>query len=508
MCICDEFELHRCAVRSRRLVLWILSSACAAHSAPRAPEAPRFEAIDPPLPWQSAPLVVRAPPGPLTVLTGGTLMTAAGPTVVGGSVAFENGTITQVLAAGQSPSGTPARTIDLAGRFVTPGLIDVHSHLGVYASPDVHATDDGNEATSPVTAEVRAADSFWAQDPGLQRALAAGVTTIEVLPGSTNLIGGVGVILKLHLGRSAGEMRFPGAPDTLKMACGENPKRVYGERDSAPSTRMGNVAGYRRAFQKASEYGRSWRDWQHQHRIWQSKRARFEAGPDSGETSSDKAPEDPGPAPAPPTRDLASEVLLGAIEGRILVQTHCYRADDMLNMIAVSREFGFRIRSFHHAVEAYKIRDVLALHSISVSTWPDWWGFKLEAFDAIPENLALLTEQGVTAILHSDSAMLVQRFGQEAGKAMAAGRRVGIDTTEDQALRWITRNPAWALGIDQYTGSLEVGKMADIVVWSGHPFSVYSHVDMVFIDGILAYDRTAPEATPPTDFELGWETAS
>jgi imidazolonepropionase-like amidohydrolase len=359
--------------------------------------------------------------------------------------------------------------------------------------------NDGNEMTSPVTPGVRAADAFWPQDPALARALAAGVTTIQVLPGSANLIGGAGAILKLHPGRSVSEMEFPGAPPTLKMACGENPKRVYGGRQQVPMTRMGNVRGYRTAFQAAIEYGRTWRNWQIEHRDWErDRREHARAEEEPGESDDD--PEDPGPAPLPPARNFDHEHLLGAIEGRVLIQMHCYRADEMVRMIEVGDELGFRVRSFHHAVEAYKIRDVLASREISISTWADWWGFKLEAYDAIEENLALLTQAGVRGVMHSDSADLVQRLNQEAAKAMTAGRRSGIEVSEDQALRWITANAAWTLGVDDRTGTLEPGKMADVVVWSHHPFTMRARAERVYIDGLLAFDRAAPR---PSDFEVG-----
>jgi imidazolonepropionase-like amidohydrolase len=259
------------------------------------------------------------------------------------------------------------------------------------------------------------------------------------------------------------------------------------------------MLGYRTAFQQAIEYGRSWRSWQAQHVQWQRRRRAFEAGRAGGED----APDDPGPAPTPPARDFGHERLLGAVEGRVLVQMHCYRADEMARIIEIGEELGFRVRSFHHAVEAYKVRDRLAEHEISVSTWADWWGFKLEAYDAIEENLALLTEAGVRGIVHSDSPMLVQRLNQEAAKAMAAGRRAGIEISEDQALRWITINPAWALGVQDETGSLEVGKMADVVVWSGHPFSIYSRADHVYVDGLLVHHRNPGSGLRPSDFELG-----
>ncbi len=464
------------------------------------------------LPWQAG--RPRAPTieSPLVALVGGTVMTAAGQVIPNGVVVFEDGLIVAVGSADDIAIPDGATVMDAHGRFVTPGVIDTHSHMGVYPVPGLSAHDDGNEATDPVTPQVRAIDSFWPQDPSLARAIAAGVTTIEVLPGSANLIGGAGEIFHMHLGRTATEMEFPGAPDTMKMACGENPKRVYGERHTFPSTRMGNMAGYRIAFQHAAEYGTAWAHWQEERQAWQGNQDRWEsahgeqlqsidAGRDAASSEDDA--EDPGPAPAPPARDFGLELLLGAIEGRVMVQMHCYRADEMARMIEISHEFGFRIRSFHHAVEAYKIRDLLAAEDISISTWADWWGFKAEAFDAIPENLALLTQAGVRGVVHSDSEMLVQRLPQEAAKAMTAGREHGIEVTEDQALRWLTANPAWTLGLDDRLGTLEVGRIADVVVWSGSPFSVYTHADLVYVDGILEHDRARDGAAPITDFEVG-----
>jgi imidazolonepropionase-like amidohydrolase len=493
--------------------------------------APHIEDPEPPLPrlpWETVRPVSPTIRSPLVAITGGTVMTATGRVIEHGIVIFENGRIRSVGAAADIAVPDGATVIDATNRFVTPGVIDTHSHMGVYPEPEVTAHDDGNEATDPVTAQVRAIDSFWPQDPALARALAAGVTTIQVLPGSANLIGGAGETMHMHLGRAATEMEFPEAPDTMKMACGENPKRVYGEQHTFPSTRMGNVAGYRIAFQQAVEYGQSWAHWQEEQQEWQSNQdawARHQAreleridaaastesvrviegeAAASHETADDDA-DDPGPQPTPPERDFGMELLLGAIEGRVLVQMHCYRADEMARMIEISHEFGFRIQSFHHAVEAYKIRDLLAAEDIGISTWADWWGFKVEAFDAIPENLALLTQAGVRGIVHSDSPMLVQRLPQEAAKAMTAGRERGIEITDDQALRWITANPAWALGIDDRVGTLEEGRIADVVVWSGSPFSVYTHADLVYVDGILEHDRARDGAAPITDFEVGME---
>lgn len=472
--------------------------------------AQRPTAVDPdppPLPWTTERPAPEPIESPLIALVGGTVMTATGVVIEDGVVLMENGVLRAVGARADVEVPEGARVIDVTGRTVTPGIIDTHTHMGVYPSPHVRAVSDGNEMTDPTTPEVRAADAFWPQDPQLPHAIAGGVTTVQVLPGSGNLIGGAGAILKLHLGRTVTEMEFPGAPETLKMACGENPKRVYGaNRQAFPMTRMGNVFGYRQAFQEAIEYERSFTDWQEQHVVWQRATARYEAAQERGEDSEGAGGgrSEPGPAPAPPARDFGAERLLGARQGRVLIQMHCYRGDEMARMIEIGEELGFRIRSFHHAVEAYKIRDLLAEHEVAVSTWADWWGFKLEAYDMIEENLALLTQAGVRASLHSDSAMLIQRLNQEAGKAMAAGRRAGIDITEDQALRWITINAAWVLGVHEQTGSLEVGKMADVVVWSGNPFSVYTRADLVYIDGLLAFDRSAgPDPVYRTDFELG-----
>lgn len=375
--------------------------------------------------------------------------------------------------------------IDAQGSFVTPGIIDTHSHMGVYPLPSVSAHEDGNEATAPTTPDVWAEHSFWPQDPSLERALAGGITTIQVLPGSANLVGGRSFTAKLKLGRSAREMRFAGAPQGLKMACGENPKRVYGgEKHQAPSTRMGNVAGYRTLFQNAVEYERTWQHYDRDIADWRQHPT--------------------GDAPDPPKRDLALETLVDVMHGKILVHNHCYRADEMSIMIDLSHEFGFQIRSFHHALEAYKIADLLARENVSISTWADWWGFKMEAFDGIPQNAALVSRAGARTIIHSDSEVEIRRLNQEAAKAVTAGRKIGVEISEAEAIRWITANPAWALGVEDRVGTLEIGKMADLVVWDKHPLSVYSKANAVYIDGEKTFDRSRIEQQPPrSDFELG-----
>ena len=400
-----------------------------------------------------------------------------------GAVLFASGKITAVgpdavVAAAAAAAG--AEEVDGTGMVVTPGIIDAHSHLGVYATPNSFSNDDGNEATGPVTAEVDVQHGFWPQDPGLRRAAAGGVTALLSLPGSANLIGGRGFPVKLHFGRTADEVRFPGAKDALKMACGENPKRVYGAgRKTAPSTRMGNVAGYRQAFALAREYVARWDDWK--------KRS-----------SQVKAGENP---PLAPARDLRLESLAGVLRGEILVQNHCYRADEMQTMLDVADEFGFKIRAFHHALEAYKLRDVLARREVASATWADWSGFKLEAWDGIPWNAGLLQSAGARVTIHSDSADGIQRLNQEAGKALASGRAAGLNVTEDDALGWITKNPAWTLGIDEQVGTLAVNKMGDVVLWSAMPLSVYALAELTIVDGNIVYDRSRPP--PQSDFELG-----
>jgi imidazolonepropionase-like amidohydrolase len=386
--------------------------------------------------------------------------------------------------------------------------------MGVYATPATEANSDGNEVGSPRTPEVQAEHGFWPQDASLVRALQKGITTIQVLPGSANLIGGRASTL--HLGRvgtpdttSARQLRFPGAPQGLKMACGQNPKRVYGGRGGRPSTRMGNIASQRAAFQEALEYQRRWDEYHRDLGVWQQKKQAAEAAttPAAAGTTA-KAPaafvDDP---PRAPGRDLGLETLTGVLRGEILLHIHCYRADEMNLMLDLAEEFGIKIRSFHHAVEAYKIADRLAREGVSVSTWVDWWGFKMESFDSVRENVALLHEAGGRPILHSDSDVEIRQLNHEAAKAWAAGQRLGVPgLTEDAALRWITANPAWALGIDDQVGSLQPGKRGDVVVWDGTPFSSYSRPLQVYVDGALAFDAAAP-AERRTDVMVGTSLA-
>jgi imidazolonepropionase-like amidohydrolase len=398
-----------------------------------------------------------------------TILTATGQEIRGGSLLMRDGKIVAVGTTVEAPAD--AMVVDASGKFVTPGIIDTHSHLGVYAAPGTQAESDGNEATNPNTAEVWAEHSIWPHDPQIPLAIAGGVTVMQVLPGSANLIGGRSAVVRLVPARTVQEMKFPDAAYGVKFACGENPKRVYQNR--GPSTRMGNMAGYRAAFIQAEQYRARWDKW-----------------------LKDRKGD-------PPARDLKLETLADVLRGKIYVQNHCYRGDEMAQMLDLAKEFGFTIRSFHHAIEAYKVADLLAKAGTAGSVWADWGGFKMEAFDQILENLALLTQAGARAVLHTDSPDGIQRMNQDMAKAYYAGVRAGIPLTRDQAIRWITANAAWALGIDQLTGTLEAGKMADVVLWSADPFSVYAKAEKVWNEGWLAFDRLDPKKLYWTDFNLG-----
>ena len=368
-----------------------------------------------------------------------------------GVVLIEDGRITAVGYGIEVPEGTEVH--DAQGRWLTPGLIDVHSHMGVYAWPGSKAHGDGNEATDPSTPRVWVGDSVRVEDPAFSRARAGGITTIQVLPGSANLIGGESVVLKLRPARTLSGLIFEGAPRGIKMACGENPKRVYGEDEDGPSTRMGNLAAMRGEFQAALDYR-------------EDRRRR------------DGPPTDP---------DL--EVLLDVLDGEVRVHVHCYRADDIEGIFRTMDAFGIQVTSIQHALEAYKVRDLIINHDTAIATWPDWWGFKMEAFDAIPQNAALVKADGGVVALHSDSANTVQRMYTEAAKMVRYG------ATEAEAMEMITLDPARVLGIEARVGTIEVGKDADLALFSHHPLDVYTRVEQTWIDGVLVYNRTV-EGTP------------
>ena len=368
-----------------------------------------------------------------------------------GVVLITDGRITAVGYGIEVPEGT--EVFDAQGRWLTPGLIDVHSHMGVYAWPGSRAHGDGNEATAPTTPRVWAGDSVRVDDPAFSRARAGGVTTIQVLPGSANLIGGESVVLKLRHSRTLAGLSFEDAPRGIKMACGENPKRVYGDDEDGPSTRMGNLAGMRGAFQAALDYR-------------EDRRRR------------DGPPVDP---------DL--EVLLDVLDGEVLVHIHCYRSDDIEGIFRTMDAFGIQVASIQHALEAYKVRDLIIDHDTAIATWPDWWGFKMEAYDAIPHNAALVKADGGIVALHSDSADTVQRMYNEAAKMIRYG------ASEAQAMEMITLDPARMLGIEDRVGTIEIGKDADLALFSHHPLDVYTRVERTWIDGELVFDR-AVEGTP------------
>lgn len=447
--------------------------------------------------------------GAPTLIQGATVLTGTGARIDAGDVLIVKG---EIQAVGRDLATPPdALVIDARGRWVTPGLIDVHSHLGIGASPQLRASPDYNESTSPVTAHVWAEHSIWPQDPGFETALAGGVTTSHILPGSANLIGGRSVVVKNVPATTYQEMKFPGAPHGLKMACGENPKSVYGRKGQSPTTRMASVAGYRQAFADAQDYRRQWQKYQHElEKFERKKRTKDTAAPSptrargGNQNTRSQTPAEEEEPPSPPKRDLGLETLAQVLEGSIAAHVHCYRADDMQTMLDVAAEFGFRIAAFHHAVEAYKVADRLAEREVCAALWADYWGFKMEAFDGIQENLALVDRApNGCAIVHSDSEEAIQRLNQEAAKAMMRANRIGLSIAPERAIRWLTANPAKALGIAGRTGTLAPGMMADLVIWNRNPFSVYALADQVFVDGVLLLDRQNPAATPRSDFQLG-----
>ncbi len=402
-------------------------------------------------------------PNVATAIRGATVYDGRGGTITNGVVFMSGGKITAV-GGPDTPIPADIAVFDGTGKFVTPGIIDIHSHLGDYPSPGVEANSDGNEATDPTTPEVWAEHSVWPQDPGFSRALAnGGITALQILPGSANLMGGRSVTLKNVPSRTVQGMKFPEAPYSMKMACGENPKRVYGSKGRMPSTRMGNFAVNRETWLAAIDYA-----------------------------NDPKA-----------KRDLAKETLAGVLKGDILIQNHCYRADEMALVLDMAKEMGYKVAAFHHAVEAYKIGDLLKANDVCSAIWADWYGFKMESYDGIRENAAFLQREGACVVIHSDDANDIQRLNQEARKAQKAGLRLGIDIPDAAVIQWITYNAAKAMGIADKTGSLEAGKMADVVLWNGDPLSVYSRPEKVWIDGALMFDATNPKTRPVSDFELG-----
>ena len=386
------------------------------------------------------------------VIRNAMLLTVTHGRIENGSVYVKDGKIVALGAKVEAPAS--AAVIDAASKFVTPGIVDAHSHTAL--------DDHVNEATSPVTPQMLMQDAFDYTDKAVYRSLAGGVTTSLSLHGSANMIGGQAIVFKHKYGLSRDQMLFAGAPRSIKFASGENPKRVYGTLKQMPSTRMGNFAVQRQALAEARDYMHEWDEYQ----------AKVAKGDQDAKR---------------PKRDLKLEALADVLRGKLLVQIHCYRADEFLTEISIAHEFAYKIRAFHHALEAYKVPEEIAKEDIAIATFADWWGYKHEAWDAIPWNAVMAMRKGVRVAIKSDSDDFARRLNQEAGKTMRYG-----GATEDEAMRMITLNPAWIIGVDDRVGSIDAGKDADLVIWDGYPLSSYARADKVLIDGDVYFDRSLP----------------
>ncbi|HUO85131.1 MAG TPA: amidohydrolase family protein [Thermoanaerobaculia bacterium] len=406
----------------------------------------------------TAPLAAQrrsASTGPETLIRNGTVLTITGGVIENGSVLIRGGKIAAVGPADRVSAGPGATVLDATGKYVMPGIIDAHSHTAV----------DGavNEFSLSNTGMVRIADVITNQDVDSYRQLAGGTTAANILHGSANAIGGQNAVVKWKWGRPIEEWLIADAPEGIKFALGENPKRSNfpppsGQPRRYPNTRMGVEDVIRSAFTGARDYRAEWNE--------------YEAARKRGQN------------PIPPRRDLLMETMLDILDGRILVHSHCYRADEIVMLMRVAEEFGWRVRTFQHVLEGYKVANEMAAHGAGGSTFIDWWGFKFEAFDATPFNVALMQERGVLASINSDSSELARHLNLDAAKAMKYG---GMN--EEDALALCTINPARQLGIDHRVGSIEVGKDGDLVIWSGHPFSTYSRVETTLIEGEIYFDR-------------------
>jgi imidazolonepropionase-like amidohydrolase len=377
-----------------------------------------------------------------------------------GSVLIRDGKIVEVGEKVMVPPG--AQVIDAAGQYVMPGIIDCHSHI---------AADSINEGSVSVSSMVGIEDVIDPEDIAIFRALAGGVTTANILHGSANSIGGKCTVIKMRWGKDADGIKFENAKPGIKFALGENPKRqgmatTGGRRGGAdtasnlryPGTRMGVEDVIRQAFTEAKQYQKDWQDYQ--------------------------AKKSTGAQIIPPKRDLKLEPLVEVLEGKRFVHAHCYRADEILMLLRVADEFGFKIKTLQHVLEGYKVAKEIAAHGAGASTFSDWWGYKVEAYDAIPYNAAIMLKKGVLVSLNSDSAELMRRLNTEAGKTMKYG---GL--TETEALSLITINPAKQLEIDNRVGSIEAGKDADLVIYDKHPLSSFAKVQKVIIDGSVYFER-------------------
>jgi imidazolonepropionase-like amidohydrolase len=396
------------------------------------------------------------PPVGSTLIKNATILTVTNGKLENADILLQNGKIAAIGKNLTAPSG--AEVIDGTGKFITPGIIDPHSHS---------MSDATNEGTLSVTSMVRIQDVLNPTAVNIYRELAGGVTTINVLHGSANTIGGQNAVVKLKYGRDVNEMMFPGALPGIKFALGENvtqknsQERALGAGRSLryPSTRMGQEEILRDAFTRAQDYQKTW--------------AEYNARVAKGEKNL-----------IPPRRDLELEPLVEVMEGKRLVHAHSYSADEMLMLMNIGKEFGFKVATLQHALEGYKIASEIAAAGTGVSTFADSWTYKIEAYDAIPYNVAILMRHGVVTTINSDSDERARRLNIDAAKMMRYG---GL--TEDEALKTITYNGAVQLGIEKKVGSLEVGKDADVVVWSGDPLSVYSSAETTFIDGEKFFDK-------------------
>ena len=395
-----------------------------------------------------------------TLIRNATLLTVTRGTLQNSDLLLRDG---KIAAIGQNLKvGAGARVIDAAGKFVMPGIIDAHSHS---------MSDAVNEGSLAVTSMVRIRDILNPTAINLYRGLAGGTTTLNILHGSANPIGGQNAVVKIKYGRPVEEFIFPGALPGIKFALGENVKRANspnipipipgfstGQR-RYPATRMGQAEVIRGFFTRARDYKRTWDE--HRTAVSRGEKNRI-----------------------PPKRDLQLDPLVEILEGKRLVHAHCYRADEILMLINLADEFGFKIKTLQHVLEGYKVAPEIARHGAGASLFADNWAYKIEAYDAIPYAAAMMTRAGINVSINSDSDERARRLNIDAAKMMKYG-----DLTEEEALRLITINPAIQLGIQDRVGSLEVGKDADLAIWTGHPFSVYSRVETTFVDGEVFFDR-------------------
>jgi imidazolonepropionase-like amidohydrolase len=397
--------------------------------------------------------VSAASAAPPTVIQNATVLTITKGTIKNGAILIRDGKIAGVGEKVMVPAG--AQVIDAGGQFVMPGIIDCHSHI---------SAESVNEGSVSVSAMVGIEDVLNPEDIAIYRALAGGVTTANILHGSANAIGGKCTVIKMRWGKDTRGLIFEGATPGIKFALGENPKRsgsvtaLTGGRARYPATRMGVEDVIREAFTDARNYQAAWREYNEK-----VKR---------GENA------------VPPRRDLKLEPLVEVLEGKRFVHAHCYRADEILMLMRVADDFGFRIRTLQHVLEGYKVAKEIAAHGAGASTFSDWWSYKIEAYDAIPFNAAIMTRKGVLVSLNSDDAELMRRLNNEAAKTMKYG---GLSETE--ALSLVTINPARQLAVDNRVGSIEVGKDADLAIFDKHPLSNYAKVQKVLIDGTVYFDR-------------------